>query len=136
MNVDLIEPINVNIEQIDKDSTVFNDGLSGRNFPANTISRKSVITLEAQVVFGDRDQKGNITMLGADEQRKGYMVIRVSDLEDKKINLKRGDKITKIAQNETELYLTHSSGDPAAHINGVFNLVRMFFEDRDPVGDE
>lgn len=135
MDVDLIQPIDVIVEQIDKTATPFPSGVTGRKFPSNTIVRKTQITLPAQVVFGDRDQKGNPTQMGTDEQRKGYIVIRYADLASQNVTLQRGDKIIKMGQLNAELFLTHSSGDPAAHIAGVFNLVRMFFQDRNPVGE-
>jgi len=135
MNVDLIEPIDVVIEQIDKTTTPYPSGVSGRKFPANHVERKAQLTIPAQVVHGDRDQKGNPTMLGTDEQRKGYIVIRYEDMTNLGITLKRGDKIVKMGQLDCELFLTISAGDPAAHIAGMFNLVRMFFSDRNPVGE-
>ena len=133
---DLIEEINVIIEQIDKTATPFPSGASGRKFPVNHVVRKSQITLPAQVVHGDRDQKGNFTQLGADEQRKGYILVRYEDLTNQGVELKRGDKIIKMGQFDVELFLTHSTGDPAAHFTGIggFTLVRMPFQDRDPVG--
>lgn len=133
---DLIEAIDVVIEQIDKDSTPFPSGMSGRKFPVNHVERKTQVTLPAQVVHGDRDQKGNFSQLGADEERKGYIVVRYEDLTDQGVELERGDKIIKMGQFDVELFLTHSTGDPAAHFTGIggFTLVRMPFQDRDPVG--
>jgi hypothetical protein len=134
--MDLIEPIDVTIQQIDKDSTPYPTGVSGRKYPVNNIGRKVEMILPAQVVHGDRDQRGNFTQLGADEERKGYILVRYEDLVNKGIQLKRGDKIIKIGQLSTELYLSHSTGDPAAHFTGIggFTLVRYPFQDRDPVG--
>jgi hypothetical protein len=133
---DLIEPINVIIEQIDKSATPFPGGMTGRKFPVNHVVRNEPVTLPGQVVHGDRDQDGNFTQLGTDEERKGYVLFRYEDINKLNINLKRGDKIIKLGQLETELYFTHSTGDPAAHFTGIggFTLVRMFFQDRDPVG--
>lgn len=132
----LIEPINITIQQIDKTATPFPSGRSGRKYPVNHVERKVDVILPAQVVHGDRDQKGNFTQLGADEQRKGYFLVRYEDLTNKGIILKRGDKITKMGQFDVELYITHSTGDPAAHFSGIggFTLVRVPFQDRDPVG--
>ena len=51
--------------------------------------------------------------------------------------LKRGDKIIKMGQINTELFILNEGGDPAAHFSGnnQFTLIRMFFSDRKPVGD-
>ena len=132
----LIQAINVTIEQIDKTLTQFGGGLSGRKFPVNSVVRKSAFTIPAQVVHGDRDQKGNFTQLGADEQRKGYILVRFEDLKNLGREIKRGDKITKMGQFNVELFISHSSGDLAAHFTGIggFSLVRIPFQDRDPVG--
>lgn len=133
---DLIETIDVIIEQIDKTATPFPDGQSGRKFPVNHVVRKTPFTIPAQVVHGDRDQKGNFTQLGADESRKGYILVRYEDLTNLGKDIERGDKIIKMGQFDVELFITHSSGDPAAHFTGIggFTLVRFPFQDRDPVG--
>lgn len=138
MDVDLIEPMTILIEQINKTATEFGGGLSGRKFPVNSTKRDTPFSIEAQVVFGDRDQKGNHTQLGTDEKTKGYVVLRYQDLKDLGKELKRGDRITKLISKQgdidVKLYFTIGLGDPAAHVGGTFGLVRMLFEDRDPVG--
>lgn len=135
---ELISPMTIEIEQIDKDNTPFPSGPSGRKFPVNNTVRSSAFQIPAQVVFGDRDQKGNHTQLGTDEQKKGYVVLDYNDLKNLGKELKRGDRITKLITKQrvldVELYFTTGLGDPAAHFDGEFNLVRMMFSDRDPVG--
>lgn len=135
--MDLIEPIAVEIEQIDKDATQYSTGPSGRREPVNQVKRKAKITMEAQVVFGDRDQRGIATNLGTDEQVKGYILVRYSDLQAQGVTLQRGDRIVKLGQLPQELYLMHSQGDPAAHFTGIagFTLVKFHFMDRKPVGE-
>ena len=132
----LIEPIKITVQQIDKTTTIYPSGRSGRKHPSNSVVRHVDVILDAQVVHGDRDQKGNFSQLGADEQRKGYVVLEYAALVAKNVVLARGDKIIKMGQLDTELFFTHSTGDPAAHFTGVggFTLVRMPFQDRDPVG--
>lgn len=134
VSVELIEPVDIIIEQIDKTNTPFPDGASGRKFPMNHVVRATPFIIEAQVVHGDFSQTQNHTQLGTDEQQKGYLVLRFEDLNNKGKTLQRGDKITKMGQLDVELYLSHSSGDPAAQIGGSFQLVKMFFLDRNPVG--
>lgn len=135
-NVQLIQPIDIIIERIDKVETTYSNGVSGRRYPQNYIARKTEISLPAQVVFGDNEQIANYTQLGTDEKVKGYCVLRYEDVNSKSIELLRGDKIIKIGQLNTELFFLHSSGDPAAHYTsiGTFTLFRMFFGDRQPVG--
>jgi len=134
--VELIEPIDVEIEQIDKDETPFSDGVSGRREHLGTIARKAKVTVQAQVVFGNTQQQTKFSQLGPDEQAGGYILLRYEDLANQGITLQRGDKIVKLGTLDRELYLLHSSGDSAAHYNsiGSFTLVKMFFGDRNPVG--
>ena len=132
----LIKPIDVVIERIDKVETTYSTGVSGRRYPQNYIARKTEINLPAQVVFGDNEQIANYTQLGTDEKVKGYMVLRYEDVNNKGIELQRGDKVIKLGQLNVELFLLHSKGDPAAHYPslGGFTLFRMFFSDREPKG--
>ncbi len=132
---ELIEPIDVIIEQIDKAATPYSSGLAGRREHMGNVQRKTAITLPAQVAFGDVAMKTKFTQLGPDEQAKGYMVLRFIDLSNKGVTLKRGDKIIKLGQLDVEYFLLHSQGDPAAHFSSIgFSLLRMFFGDRNPVG--
>ena len=135
-NVQLIEPIDVIIERIDKINTTYSSGVSGRRYPQNYVARKTEVSLPAQVVFGDNEQIANHTQLGTDEKIRGYAVLRYEDTRNLSIELQRGDKIIKIGQINTELYLLHSQGDPAAHYSSIggFTLFRMFFGDRNPIG--
>lgn len=131
-DIELIEPIEVHIEQVDKTKTPYSDGITGRREIVNYVQRNQEIIIDAQVAFGDTDQKPNYTPMGVDEQAKGYMVLLYKDLTDKGVTLKRGDKITKIGQLDVEYYLLHGNGDPAAHVGGQFKLVRLTFADRVP----
>jgi len=135
--VELIEPINVEIEQIDKDETPYSDGVSGRRENYGSVTRKPKVTIQAQVVFGNTEQQTKFSQLGPDEQAGGYILIRYEDMTNLGVVFKRGDKIVKLGQLERELFILHSSGDSAAHYNSIggFTLVKLFFGDRNPVGD-
>lgn len=132
---ELIEPVKVLIQPINKTATTYSSGVSGRREIQNYVARKSTVTLDAQVVFGDTNQRPNFTQLGVDEQVKGYLVLRYKDLQDAATTLQRGDKIIKLGQLDVEYFLLHSKGDPAAHFSSIggFTLVRMFFADKEPV---
>ena len=141
-DVDLIEPIDVVIEQIDKTATQFFDGLNGKREPANSIARKSV-TLPAQIAFGKTPSDDQVTfirtMLGPDETLRGYMIIRKADLVEKGVSLKRGDKLVKVGDLVLEnIFLAHSTNDPSSHFSSIggFSLLKVFFLDRNPVGGE
>lgn len=132
---ELIEPIEVKFEQIDKGSTPYSSGLSGRREIINHVERDVEKTIQAQVVFGNVDQKTVPQEIGADEQVKGYLVVRYQDMLNLGVDLERGDKITQLGQLEVEYFLLHSQGDPAAHFTSIggFTLTRLFFSDRTPV---
>jgi hypothetical protein len=139
---ELIESIDVEIEQIDKINTPYSDGVAGRRENYNHVVRKTKITLPAQVVFGKTPSDEAITLfksqLGPDEAIRGYMIMRFQDLADKGVALKRGDKIVKMGQLVVDLYVSHSTNDPAAHFSSIggFTLLRVFFNDRNVVGGE
>lgn len=133
---ELIEPVFIKIKQLDKPATVYSSGVSGKREIMNAPVLGSEITLPAQIVFGDGDQKPNFSQLGTDEQSKGYLVLRYVDVTSAAVVLQKGDKITKLGQLDVEYYLLHTQGDPAAHFSSIggFTLFRMFFSDRKPKG--
>ena len=138
---ELIEPITLEVEAIDKAGTQFSTGVSGRREIINHVQRKT-FQIQAQVVFSNVEQKMHSTQLGIDEEQKGYVIIRPKDLEDLGETIKRGDRITKFIDRqgrersaESPLYFTHSVGDLSAHTSQLgFNFIRLFFIDRNPVG--
>ena len=131
---ELIEPVDVKIRQLNVGATQFSSGVSGRKEIINAPVMGPEISLPAQIVFAEPKQ--NFSQMGTDEQNTGYMVLRYVDVQSAGVTLKRGDKITKLGQLNTEYYFTHSQGDPAAHFTSIggFTLFRMFFSDRAPVG--
>jgi hypothetical protein len=133
----LIEPIDVKIEQIDK--TILRPDRGPGNIPDSPlpVPRKTTITLKAQIVFIDSSIEQNHTQIGTDEQARGYLVVRFIDLSSQNITLKRGDKIIQVGNRPCEFYLVHSFNDSAAHFSSEssFTLLRVPFMDRNPIGD-
>lgn len=121
------------VDQIDEQNTQFSGGLSGRHETVNSVVRTQV-TFPAQVVFGNTQQDTEFSQLGVDEESGGYLVVRRVDLKNKGITLKRGDKITKLGDQEVELWLMHGLNKPAAQFSslGGFTLERVPFADRNP----
>jgi len=133
-NPDLIEPVSVQIQQINKAQTPYSVGVSGRREVINHVVRNAMVTFPAQVIFANTEQKARYSQAGTDEQSSGYIILRYSDITAAGITLQRGDKIIKMGQLTTELFLMHGTGDPAAHFSSLgFTLVRMFFMDRSPL---
>jgi len=137
----LIQPIDLVIEQIDKVATPGGGGVSGRGEPRNVVIRTE-FTIQAQVVFGNVEQKMHSTQLGIDEESRGYAIFRTKDFEDAGKSVKRGDRIVKFIDKdgketilEPKLYFTHSRGDLGGHFSsGGFAYTRILFIDRNPVG--
>lgn len=135
-DVELIEPIELIIQPLDKTTTPASTGLSGRREFMGNRQRKPDVTIDAQIAFGNVSMRTEFnSQLGPDEQAKGYCVLRYADMAAKNFQFKRGDKIIKLGQLDVEYYVMHSLGDSAAHFTASgFTLVRMFFADRNPVG--
>lgn len=131
---ELIEPIPVLFQQINKAATTYSTGVAGRREIQNFVARDVTKTIEAQVAFPDTDQRPMYSQLGVDEQARGYLVVRYSDMQSLGITLKRGDKIIKLGNTTVEYFLLHGNGDPAAHFSSIggFTLVRLYFSDREP----
>lgn len=131
----LIEPVLLVIESVNKVQTPFSDGVMGRREVTNNVAREQ-FSINAQVVFAN-EQNSDRTLVGVDENAKGYAIFRRQDLKDLNRDIKRGDRITTIAgQQLTQLlYFVHSVGDLSSHFTSIgFAYVRVFFTDRDPVG--
>lgn len=131
---ELIEPIPVLFQQIDKTATTFSTGVSGRREIQNYVARTATVSVPAQVVFGDTTNRPEFSQLGVDENARGYVVVRYKDMTDLGITLKRGDKITKLGQLDVNYFLLHGNGDPAAHFSAIggFTLLRLQFSDKEP----
>lgn len=138
-DVDLIEPVKVEIEQLDKVATPVSTGVAGRRDVLNHTVRKKIV-IDAQVVFGKTPSDEQITMfksqMGADETIRGYMVVRTKDLTALNTKLQRGDKIVKVGDTVFDMFLAHGTNDPSAHFSSIggFTLLKVFFGDRNPPG--
>ena len=132
----LIQPIPVEISQINKSRTISSGGVSGRHETFGNVQRDVKFIIQAQVAFGNVEQVTLFnSMLGASERAGGYLVLRFVDLKNLGKTLNRGDKILKIGDITCDYFLLHSKGDPAAHFSAIggFTLFRMFFGDRNPI---
>lgn len=138
-DVDLIEPIDVTIQQLDKSETQIGSGIDGITHIQNAPVRTSIV-VSAQIAYVDALQKLDPTALGFDEEVAGYLVLRTKDLKTLTQEIRRGDKITTLGKvgsgNEltVEYYLLHKIGDRASHFTAIggFTLTRLFFADRVP----
>lgn len=119
----LIHPIPVEIEQIDKENTFYDE--SARE-PVKTVARKQKITLSAQVSWGEKDEPSP-DKAGVIETSRGYLLFSLAELSQKGITLQRGDRITKIGAMSLDLEIM--STQPAGHYpdQGGPTLLQAFF---------
>lgn len=127
----LIEPSEIVIEQLDKESTIY-DELSRE--PIKQVRRKTRVTLEAQVSWTRNQRVGfhEGGQGGAQNEATGYLVFMRRDVEDAGVTLQRGDRIVSIAGiNLTPL--TFLTGEQrAGHLANNPNLAIWDMSDRRP----
>jgi len=128
MDPDLIHPIPVEIEQIDKGKTAYDDDAREA---VRTIGRSVVQKLEAQVSWSVKDEPIPGKQ-GISEEARGYLLFRRNDLIGKSIIINRGDKIIKIGHDDVELFILGRT--PAGHYpdQGGATLLQAYFGDRNP----
>jgi hypothetical protein len=118
----------VEIEQANKPNTSYRDDARE---PVRKLSRDATVTLSAQVKWKKSvDPRG--TFEGVSEDSDGYLLFRYFDLTAAGVELKRGDKIIKIARITYELFITQLM--PAGHYPDQSgpSLLKAFFADRNP----
>lgn len=127
--VRLISPVPVVVEQLDTANTIYDDVARE---PVKTVARASQTTLEAQVSWG-RSSRYSYRQGGQDgfaEKADGYLVFRVSDLDDAGVSLARGDKVVTIGGRPAGVYLTDRLY--AGHHGGAPRLEVWDFADESP----
>lgn len=125
----LIHPVPVELEQIDKGSTVYDD--EARE-PVQTISRSEKKTLKAQVLWGGHEEATS-TKAGLQEGERGYVLFRQKDLNKAGVtSIETGDKFVKLGLISTLVFVTRQV--PMGHYPsaGGHTLLKVFFADRAP----
>lgn len=128
MEPDLVHPIPIEIEQIDKDSTFYDDDAREAIRDA---ARPEVKKLSAQVSWSVKDDPAPEKM-GISEETRGYLLFKKKDLSGESVTINRGDKISKIGHDTVELYVLGLT--PAGHYpdQGGATLLQAYFGDRNP----
>jgi len=125
-----INPVEIKIRHFDTVATVidedFREELSGKVFESET-------TIKGQVNFRGKDLRNLTPTMGGDaEATSGYFVFKKSDLDDAGVALKKGDRITEIANEPMDIELTQIRFEsPLRDPNGIgeFLLVYAEFEE-------
>lgn len=128
----LIHPILIQLAQIDRDSSIYDD--SAREVIGN-IATETVTTLQAQVSFKQID-KPDPQYSGVREKSLGYLLFRFLDLGTASITLKRGDRIRKIGNRNVNYFLHYFQDCGHYPDQGGATLVKAYFVDRHPSSQE
>lgn len=123
----LIHPVPIQVQQIDKPSTFWD---SNAREPVQQAARKTTITLYGQVDYqSSRDRK--YTTYGYQDDEVGYVLFRQLDLDSSNITIQIGDRITKIGYIEHDAYITRLQ--PTGHYPEFGNtLLKCYFSDKQP----
>ena len=124
----LIHPINIQIAQLDRDSTLY-DGNARE--PIGNSQVESIITLPAQVKW-NHEGKPAPQFSGIREQDKCYLLFRWKDLNVAGVTLKRGDRIKKIGHRTVNLFITHFEDVGHYPDQDGASLMQAWCADRNP----
>jgi len=123
----LLHPVNVVVEPGAPATTRFDEDARE---PVRTMERMSPISLLAQVEWAIASPKAFAA--GPVQGAAGYILVRKVDIDAIPYSPRRGDKITTIGNQTTDLYVSHVA--PTGHYTdaGGTTLYRIWFEDRRP----
>lgn len=125
-NPRLLHPVPVIIEVRDLSQTIFDDDARE---PVRQVERSTAVTVNAQILWDFRNDPKPLEG-GLEYLESGYILVKLTEIRALGLDFKFGDRITKIGDLDTELYITRSR--PMAHYppNGAA-LMRYYFGDRD-----
>lgn len=123
----LLNPVNVVIEPGAPAVTRFDEDARE---PVRTLKKGPPISLFAQVEWAITSPRAFAA--GPVQGATGYLVVRKVDIDAIPYSPRRGDKVTVIGNQTTDLYLSHVA--PTGHYTdaGGTTLFRLYFEDRRP----
>ena len=123
----LLHPVPVQIEQIDKGTTIYDDDARE---PVQRAERKAVVTVPGQANYGSSSNQ-QYGSGGPREGEGGYVLFRVRDLAAKSITLQSDDRLIGIGELGQDGYITRLQ--PRGHYPAYgHTLVRAYFSDRQP----
>lgn len=124
----LLHPVQIEIEQIDKTATVYD---SKAREPIQQAKRKTIVTIPGQINWV-RTESIQAEKGGIRETAQGYILFRKVDLDAKDVVLEYGDRIRKMGHLDVELYISDQEwmGHYADQVGAT--LLRAYFQDRKP----
>ncbi len=124
----LLHPVPIEIEQLDKGNTYYDDDARE---PIQFAARKTKITVSGQVNWGAA-MAADHERTGAVENASGYVLFRYVDLEAAGVVLQREDRFTSIGGVVTDVYVDRLV--PRGHYPDIGGptMVKAYFVDRQP----
>lgn len=124
----LIHPVPVTIEQIDKPATLYDEDARE---PIQFAARATSKTIAGQVKWGSQFDE-TTTRVGTVEGASGYVLFRQIDLTAAGVELQLEDRFSRIGTRDTDVYITRLR--PVGHYpdHSGHTMIKAFFDDRQP----
>jgi hypothetical protein len=124
----LINPVPIEIEQLDISTTIYDDDFRE---PIAQASRTTKVTIKGQVKWETKDGL-RVMRGGVEEIAAGYVLFRLIDLAANNITLRQNDRFTKLGTEITDIYIIALRPEGHYADIGGPTLVKAFFADRQP----
>ena len=125
----LIHPVPIIIQQIDKDTTLYDEDYRE---PIQQSRRKARVTVPGQVAWG-ADTRLVTNRAGVESSSTGYIIFRYIDLDAQSIVLQLDDRIISLGGVEADLYVI-SFRPMGHHVDRQKpTLLKALFADRHPM---
>ena len=124
----LINPIDVKIEQIDKSSTFYDDDVREE---IQIVRRRTTVTMKGQVKW-DFEMSLKPGAGGAQEDASGYALFRFIDLDAKGIQIERGDRFIELGGRPANVYVVKTQPTATYGDTNGPTMLKAFFSDREP----
>jgi len=124
----LLHPVPCVIEKIDRAGTIMDEDARE---PIQSASRPTTVTVPGQVEWGT--QMGlEAAKTGPRETSSGYVLFRRIDLEAAGVTLEDNDRLAKLGDVETDVYINRLEWKGHYPDQGGPTMVKAYFADRAP----
>jgi hypothetical protein len=124
----LIHPVPITIQQLNKSATFMDDDFRE---PVQRAAHTAEVIVPGQIKWGGKDSLV-FTRGGVQESSNGYVLFRYVDLVAAGITLKDNDRMVKLGNIECDVYIIRL--EPCGHYPDVggASMVKAHFADRQP----
>jgi len=124
----LIHPIKVTIQRRNLGATHMDDDFRE---PIQHAARLTDVVAKGQIKFFTQEEL-NVERGGAQIDSTGFVLFRYFDLKKLGIEVKIGDRFTKLGKIEVDYYVVRIESKGHYQDRGGATLVRCYFQDRTP----